>query len=98
MRCWIGILLVVALGGTAASHSWYPANCCSDKDCRQLADAENPVEIAGGFQFPNGRKITYRQVQPSPDEHWHICESPTATEVPSGLPVLICVFGPIGSM
>ena len=46
------------LGVTEASaHDWYPAWCCNDKDCRELAEekGETVVEAPDGWHLWDGR-------------------------------------------
>jgi len=79
----VGILLV---------HSWYPIECCTDKDCRPVP-CEQIEKLGDGFvwlehstkqkhYFPKNR------LQPSQDDVCHVCVSPKTW--PSG----ICLFVP----
>ena len=48
------------LGPPATAHSWYPAWCCSDHDCRELMDAigETVAETADGWRLWDGRVVS----------------------------------------
>jgi hypothetical protein len=72
------LALVAAFVATPAfSHSFYPANCCSDKDCRPLTPAKGETyrETPDGLVLWDGRKIPYSVAKPSPDKDAHLCEN-----------------------
>ena len=79
------------LAGTLASlaHDWYPPWCCSDDDCRALAEdrGETVVEEANGWRLWDGRLIRPENSRPSPDQKYHLCEEPTTKAI-------ICFFVP----
>ncbi|SCZ14566.1 hypothetical protein SAMN02927923_04563 [Microvirga guangxiensis] len=84
----IGLLLLGS--STALAHDWYPASCCSDKDCRALAEesGETVAETRDGWQLWDGRGIARGIARLSPDQHFHLCESPARK--------IICFFAPPG--
>jgi hypothetical protein len=93
----MSVLLVVgALGNSSPSmsHDWYPWECCSDNDCAPIPVAETPREEGGGFTLTDGRRVNYRDLKPSPDGLWHLCEQkwPTNTRKRK----ILCLYGPIG--
>ncbi len=97
------IAAFAALAGPAMAHQaptgWeYPLRCCSNQDCRDVAD--NMVSITpsglvmtlpGGYHamVPEGGRflIDQSKIQPSPDGLWHVCIAP-------GTRKILCVFGP----
>jgi hypothetical protein len=80
------------LGPPAMAHSWYPAWCCSDHDCRELVETrgETVTETAEGWRLWDGRVIRRRHAKPSPDGHFHMCEEPTTRAI-------VCFFAPPGA-
>ena len=90
----IGTLLLPLSG--ASAHSWYPWECCSEKDCAPITMSETPLEKDGGFYLTDGRHISYKEVKPSPDGQWHLCEqkwpaNPAARKI-------LCVYAPPGGV
>jgi hypothetical protein len=96
MGCWkasaIMAMAASLLGAQAMAHSWYPAWCCSDHDCRELIEArgETVTETAEGWRLWDGRLIRRRHAKPSPDGHFHMCEEPTTKAI-------VCFFAPPGA-
>lgn len=85
----IGALVIVLLATTLAfSHSWYPRECCSERDCQQIASEEVRVLPQGGYQWRD-HTIPQGKVRFSPDDHYHIC-------IFSGR--VLCFFAPQPSM
>jgi len=79
--------------GAATAHSWYPEECCHDKDCHPVP-CEEIEKLREGWLwrdaatkqrhwFPNDR------LKASHDEACHVCVSPGTT--PSG----ICIYLPL---
>ena len=86
--------LVVAaalLGGfftSAFAHSWYPAECCSDKDYAPLAESETPKPLDGGdWLLTTGEVVPRAKVKWSPDGLYHICRFTSTNGI-------ICFFVP----
>lgn len=77
----LALLTILSLTTAARAHSWYPASCCSDRDCRPT-EAE---VVPGGYQLPNGQVIKQEVARPSEDGEFHICEI-------NG--VFLCFFAP----
>ena len=96
MSCWkasaIMVLAAALFGAPAIAHSWYPAWCCSDHDCRELTEArgETVTQTAEGWRLWDGRLVRRRYAKPSPDEHFHMCEEPTTKAI-------VCFFAPPGA-
>lgn len=93
MKATLPALALLALascgaGGPAHAHSWYPASCCSDRDCAAVQPA-SVRETAGGYVVtvapgshpmwgkdrpaPLIVRIPYREAKASPDGQWHLC-------------------------
>lgn len=91
-RSWTVVFAAAFLAGPQAlAHSWYPAWCCSDRDCRELvpAQGETVTETKDGYLLWDGRLISRDNAKPSPDRHFHICEEPATRAI-------ICFFAPQG--
>jgi hypothetical protein len=91
-RTWIIVAVAAWVAGTPVwAHSWYPAWCCSDHDCRELLAARGEVvtETAEGFRLWDGRFIGRKHAKPSPDIRFHMCEEPVTRAI-------ICFFAPQG--
>ncbi len=81
----------ILAGSQALAHSWYPAWCCSDHDCRELGGVrgETVTETEDGYRLWDGRLIRRENAKPSPDRHFHMCEEPTTRAI-------VCFFAPQG--
>ncbi|WP_134495985.1 hypothetical protein [Microvirga pakistanensis] len=90
-----GPLLVLALlvipSTPSLAHDWYPASCCSERDCRALVEAmgETVLDAAGRFELWDGRTVDREKARPSPDGRFHLCET-TAGRI-------LCFFAPPGA-
>lgn len=93
-------LALLALGATASAHSWYPADCCSDRDCwpmGQDADASepDPVIVPGGYRTHDGIFVPQAQTRPSRDGRFHVCRyggDPKGGVI--SMPKGVCLFVP----
>jgi len=86
------LIFAAALFAPAAiAHDWYPAWCCSDRDCRPLAEekGETVVETADGWRLWDGRLVGRGDAKPSPDKNFHLCEEALTKAI-------ICFFAPVG--
>lgn len=73
-----------------APTGWaYPAQCCSDRDCRMLPEGMIRVR-ASGYVVPSGETIGFgdARVKPSPDGRFHWCFDGRRT---------LCLFAPGGA-
>jgi hypothetical protein len=94
MRCWdipaaaYGMLICAILGWSsdASGHSWYPRECCSDRDCAPYA-SENVKHVAHGFRLHTGEFIHQNQARISPDGAYHLCRSEYTHQI-------LCFFYP----
>ena len=79
LRAWFAAVGLIVLSGECPvfAHSWYPSDCCSERDCMP---ADSIVTDAHGYLLVTvgKRKIWVPpsfQVRPSPDGRIHICFS-----------------------
>jgi hypothetical protein len=94
--------LAVALAlltAPARAHSWYPFECCSDRDCWPMGEGgrePEPVAGPGGWRLASGEVVAYREARPSPDGRFHVCrragQADGALIAPVGRPA--CLFVP----
>jgi hypothetical protein len=68
------LTMLLALSLIHKAHSWYPSDCCNEKDCRPIA-ADQVRETPSGYQLWDGREIPYPKARQSPDGEFHLCES-----------------------
>jgi hypothetical protein len=68
----VSAFLLASLPGLALAHSWYPYECCSDRDCFPVPVAEVRVTPAG-YSLQDGTLVEYSEARPSPDDKFHIC-------------------------
>ena len=54
------------------AHSWYPLECCSEKDCQPVA-CKDLLEQADGSFLYQGMKFTKDMIKPSLDQFCHVC-------------------------
>lgn len=93
------VALAIAVPWRAQAHDWYPATCCSARDCR-------PVPLGEAHQDKNGflfilingrwRSIAPDKIQqtPSPDGLLHVCYSHNDAMPSDPDPSIFCVFIP----
>lgn len=53
-------------------HSWYPRECCSDKDCAPI-DASRVRLTNSGYMIDEKFHVEFKGAKLSPDEHYHAC-------------------------
>jgi hypothetical protein len=86
---WVAMLAIALLIHACASanaHSWYPHECCSDRDCYPLP-AGAVKEVPGGYQLiENGEFIPHADTRNGQDDQFHICRWPDGRR--------ICFFRP----
>ena len=65
-------LIILLTPVNVLGHSWYPINCCSDKDCKPVECEDLLTTIDGGAKYD---KYNFRkdQVYPSQDSKCHVC-------------------------
>jgi hypothetical protein len=76
---------VVSLAGCtpASAHSFYPYECCHDKDCWPMGKGErepDPVLTPQGWRLFDGETIAFSETRVSPDGRFHVCRKAGAAE------------------
>lgn len=102
----VAVILLPLIGVVtlARAHSFYPPECCSDRDCWPADGASapgepQPVETASGWLLHDGTWVARGEERPSPDGRYHVCR---AGGVPDGVLIRIgrraCFFAPPPAM
>ena len=75
LRFCSSILLAIAPTIPSHAHSWYPPECCSDRDCMRLTPDEVRETDTHFLIAPTGLSIprTDPAVRDSRDGDYHIC-------------------------
>lgn len=99
---WLSLVLALAAGAPEThAHSWYPYDCCSDRDCWPMgpdSDARepDPTIVPGGYRTHDGIFVAQGETRPSRDGRFHVCRSQGELDggviSPAGKPV--CLFVP----
>jgi hypothetical protein len=64
-----------ALPHQAPSGWQYPPECCSNQDCKPMADRDIPKPLPGGdWLLTTGEVVPRSKVKWSPDGHYHLCK------------------------
>lgn len=102
MATWglIALLSSCGSGAPVFAHSWYPADCCSDRDCWPMgvdSDAKepDPKVVPGGYLTHDGHFVAEKDTRPSKDGRFHVCRYGGARE--AGIIATsrgICLFVP----
>ena len=75
------------LAGLILIHSWYPNECCADKDCHPVPCDEISEGDNGAMHWKN-LIFEGSQIRTSPDSECHVCHLSE-----EGRPVIpICIF------
>lgn len=86
MRVLAAVVLLGGLLSSAIAHSWYPHECCSDRDCAPIPENQIPKPLDGGnWQLFDGTYVDRAKVKWSPDGHYHLCQMGA---------VVLCLFVP----
>lgn len=72
LRACVAAILTLAFLSPALAHSWYPYECCSEKDCFPV-EARDVREVRGGWELSDSTFIPYHEARPSPDGKFHVC-------------------------
>ena len=88
MRILYAIAVIVLFMQFAAAHSWYPNECCGDKDCSMLP-SERVQVTSSGYVIDRGWHVPFSQAKTSPDENYHACIAQAAVK---------CFWAPRGMM
>jgi hypothetical protein len=90
----LGILAPYSAFSHQAISGWvYPLDCCDDRDCRQLDEAE--VTVRPDFYIWKGKHISFTspKIRNSPDEYFHGCENAHWGDTSGNLEIT-CFFVP----
>lgn len=76
----LALLALASCGRQTFAHSWYPYDCCSDRDCWPMgldADARepDPAIVPGGYRTHDGTFVAEALTRISKDGRFHICRS-----------------------
>lgn len=71
----------------AKAHSWYPIECCHDKDCAPHPTADVQESPDGYLLKSTNEFIARKGVRYSPDSRFHICRNEYTQKI-------ICFFVP----
>ncbi|CAN1565421.1 hypothetical protein MCEMSEM23_02899 [Rhabdaerophilaceae bacterium] len=69
---WRPLTALVIMIVPAFAHSWYPIECCSEKDCFPVPISDVKL-IKGGWQLQDGTVVEHAEARPSPDGRFHVC-------------------------
>lgn len=85
--------LLCAAPALALAHSWYDPWCCSDRDCRPVADGAVKATPSGWWVQETGEVVPYREARESQDGRFHVCILPPG---PGKTPHVRCLYVPPG--
>lgn len=93
-------LLTIAVTSLANGHSWYPHECCSDRDCGPADTVD--TDATGHMIVGVGRRRIWipfgLETRPSPDGRVHICFRVLTGELDgSTFTMPLCLFMPAQS-
>lgn len=80
------VAVLSVLGAQALAHSWYPPECCSDRDCSPFP-AKDVVEQPDGWRLSTGEFVERGKEKISRDEDYHLCRLTPSSPI-------ICFFVP----
>lgn len=82
---------LIASGVIVLAHSFYPHECCHDKDCTSIA-SYRVDHVSGGYLVDGLHFVPEAQARNSPDGQFHACFPVAKKEL------LRCFFRPPMSM
>lgn len=99
----LGALVCLLMGAvTSKAHSFYPWECCHDRDCWVMGAGEREPEprfTREGWRLHDGALVPFSEARPSPDGRFHVCRYGGADKGsvirPAGAPV--CLWVPMGA-
>lgn len=99
----IGVIALAIAGlARAHAHSFYPHECCHDRDCWMMGAGQrepDPEFTRDGWKLADGTLVPFHAARPSPDGRFHVCRQGGAASGavirPSGAPV--CLWVPQGA-
>jgi hypothetical protein len=66
------LVLLILMTSAALAHSWYPLECCSERDCYPVPVAKVKA-VSGGWLVEGSTFVRHQDARPSPDGQFHIC-------------------------
>ena len=66
--------IFILISTVAATHSWYPYECCSGPDCFKVLCDELTENNIGNYVY-QGVEFAKEQIKPSLDSFCHVCIS-----------------------
>ena len=67
------VILLLGMTSLALAHSFYPYECCSDRDCFPIPVHDVKATPQGWFIVKDRITIPYENARRSPDGMFHIC-------------------------
>jgi hypothetical protein len=64
---------VLALGAAAHAHSWYPVQCCDERDCFAVSNDAVALTARGWRIEATGEIVPLGKTAFSPDGRFHRC-------------------------
>lgn len=65
--------VILSTPSQSGAHEWYPARCCSDRDCAPIDDSEVQLTSSGWRILQTGETISFDDAEASPDGRFHRC-------------------------
>lgn len=90
------IVAACVVAREASSHSWYPMQCCHDKDCHPIDSCEEIEDLPDGKVRWRGMIFDKDRVHPSQDAKCHVCIFEHSWS-PKDPPTPMCIFTQQGS-
>lgn len=77
LRACVAAILTLALLSHASPHSWYPWECCSERDCFPVPVPRTEIDrTPEGWRLKKeGITVPFEAARPSPDGKFHLCRS-----------------------
>ena len=92
----VAAIAVGTIATAVCAHSWYPKECCSERDCvaadgLDISPDGDRIITVGRMQFWVPRPLVARS---SPDGRIHVCLGLAATEEGDIFTLPVCLFLP----
>lgn len=88
------VAVLVMFATYAFAHGWYPADCCSGRDCEPIHSDRVRV-LSTGYVVDGVNHEEHHRVRSSPDQQYHACfywQTPVIGEPP--VRRMRCFFAP----
>lgn len=83
----LGAIVFVLAITRADAHSWYPVECCHDRDCAPVKSSDVEEGPDGYFYRLTGEFIARKNTRVSMDEDFHLCRNEHTN-------LILCFFVP----